>query len=65
MDTATRRADLPPAHEFPCFESVGKYVITASEVGDKEYHLNISINLTESNEKPRIPLFYGTYDGHE
>jgi len=32
-----------------CKDSVGKYVVTALEVGDNKYHLNISIKCPESN----------------
>jgi hypothetical protein len=45
------RADLPPMDDLSCRDSVGNYVITAREVGDKGYHFNISINSSESNEK--------------
>jgi hypothetical protein len=49
--SANWRADLPRIDDLVCRDSVGKYVITAREVGDKRYHLNISINSPESNGK--------------
>jgi hypothetical protein len=45
------RADRPRMSDLACRDSVGNYVITAREVGDKRYHLNVSINSSESNEK--------------
>jgi hypothetical protein len=49
--SANWRPDLPRVGDLACRDSVGNYVITAREVGDKRYHLNVSINSSESNEK--------------
>jgi hypothetical protein len=49
--SANWRADLPWIDCLFCRDLVGKYVVTAREVGDKRYHLNISINSPDSNEK--------------
>jgi hypothetical protein len=49
--SANWRADLPWMDDLSCRDSVGNYVVTAKEVGDKRYHLNIRINSPESNEK--------------
>lgn len=49
--SADWRADHPVKRKLLCRDSVGKYIVTAREVGDKGYHLNIRINSPDSNEK--------------